>query len=144
MKRTVWWTMLCVLALGWMTVACYEQSGSAPEETAPATTAVEPEPLPDPGPEQAKQVEDFVRGWVAERAGEGDGYNIPARAGHDLSATLAAFHTVHQKDADTYYVCVDFQDGDNTYDVDFLIDQTEEGLALGDHYLHKVNGEAVE
>ena len=35
-------------------------------------------------------------------------------------------------------VCVDFQDGD------FLVDRTTEGLSVSDHYLHKINGEAVE
>jgi len=41
-------------------------------------------------------------------------------------------------------VCVDFQDGENTYDVDFLVDRTTEGLSVSDHYLHKIDGEAVE
>ena len=60
-----------------------------------------------------------------------------------VSGSLAAFHTVHQKDPDTYTVCVDFQDGDNTYDVDFFVDRTEEGLTVRSVYLHKINGEAV-
>ena len=99
---------------------------------------------PHPGPEQAKQVEDFVRQWVEERVGDGNIYSIPPRAGQEVAGTLAGFHTVHQKDADTYSVCVDFQDGDNTYDVDFVVSRADEGLTLDEHYLHMVNGEAVE
>ncbi len=41
-------------------------------------------------------------------------------------------------------MCVDFQDGENTYDVDFLVERTAEGLSVSDHYLHKINDEAVE
>ena len=67
----------------------------------------------------------------------------PPRGGKDVSGSLADFHTVHQKDADTYSVCVDFLDGDNTYDVDFFIDRTAEGLNVRSAYLHKINGEAV-
>ncbi len=29
-------------------------------------------------------------------------------------------------------------------DVGFLVDRTTEGLSVSDHYLHKINGEAVE
>ena len=50
---------------------------------------------------------------------------------------------MHQKDADTYSVCVDYTDGASAYDVDFFIERTADGLAVGDPYLHRVNGEAV-
>ena len=89
-------------------------------------------------------MEEFVRQWVAERAGAGDVYDIPSRAGQEVTGVLAAFHTVHQNDADTYSVCVDFSGGEDMYDVDFFVDETEEGLTISDHYLHKINGEALE
>ncbi len=144
MKRSFWFSTVCVLASGWVIVACSGQSGTTLEEPRDTAAAVEEESLPDPGPEEATEIEDFVRQWVTERAGEGNVYQIPPSAGHDVAGALAAFHTVHQKDADTYSVCVDFQDGEKTYDVDFLVDLTTEGLSVSDHYLHKINGEAVE
>ena len=144
MKRALWFRMVCVLASGWVIVACSEQPDTTPAEPGNTVAAVEEESLPDPGPEEVTEVEDFVRQWVTERVGDGNVYRIPPSAGHDVAGALAAFHTVHQKDADTYSVCVDFQDGENTYDVDFLVDRTTEGLSVGDHYLHKINGEAVE
>ena len=143
MNRVAWLKTVGALASGLLMMACSGQSGTTPEEVPDAGTTVE-QSLPDPGPEEAGQVAAFVRLWVAERAGEGNIYSIPPRAGRDVAGSLAAFHTVHQKDADTYSVCVDFQDGENTYDVDFLIDHTAEGLSVSDHYLHKVNGAAVE
>ncbi len=144
MKRVFWFRMVCVLASGWVIVACSGQPDETPEEPGDTAAAVEEESLPDPGAEEATELEDFVRQWVIERAGEGNVYEIPPSAGHDVAGALVAFHTVHQKDADTYSVCVDFQDGENTYDVDFLVDHTTEGLSISDHYLHKINGEAVE
>ena len=144
MKRAFWFRTVCVLASSWVIVACSGQPATTPEETGDPAAAVEEESLPDPGPEEATEVEGFVRQWVTEQAGERDRYQIPQRAGHDVAGALAAFHTVHQKDGDTYSVCVDFQDGENTYDVDFLVSRTTEGLSVSDHYLHKINGEAVE
>ncbi len=144
MKRAFWFGTVCVLASGWVIVACSGQPDTTPEGPGDTAAAVEEASVPDPGPEEATEVEDFVRQWVTERAGEGNVYQIPPSAGHDVAGALAAFHTVHQKDADTYSVCVDFQDGENMYDVDFLVDRTTEGLSVSDHYLHKINGEAVE
>ncbi len=144
MKRAFWFGTACVLASGWVIVACSGQPDTTSEEPGDTAAAVEEESLPDPGPEEATEVEDFVRQWVTERAVEGDVYQIPPSADHDVAGALATFHTVHQKDADTYSVCVDFQEGENTYDVDFLVDRTTEGLSVSDHYLHKINGEAVE
>ncbi len=143
MKHGIWYTMACVFASGLVIVACSGQTATAPVEPE-ATPAVAEESPPDPGPEQARQVKDFVRQWVEERVGDGNIYSIPPRAGREVAGTLAGFHTVHQMDADTYSVCVDFQDGENMYDVDFFIDRTAADLTLSDHYLHKINGEAVE
>ncbi len=154
MKGTIWHSTICLLGALCVIVACAAppetetQEQSEAEGEAPmaveAMAAVEEGPSADPGPEEAGEVEDFVRAWVAERAGEGDVYDIPPRGGTEVAGALAAFHTVHRKDADTYSVCVDFQEGDNTYDVDFVIARTEEGLDVADHYLHKINGEAVQ
>ena len=94
----------------------------------------------DPEPDEAATVTDFITTWIGERTGIDGIYHIPARGGHDVSGTMSAFHTVHQRDADTYYVCLDFHDRDNLYDVDFVVDQTDAGLALAEHYLHQVNG----
>ncbi len=142
MNKAVWHGTVCALVSALAMPACTGQPEITPE--APVAAAVEGETLPDPGPEEAGQVEEFVRLWVTERSAEGNVYNVPPRAGHDVAGTLAGFHTVHQKDADTYSVCVDFQDGENMYDVDFLVDRTTESLSVNDHYLHKINGEAVE
>ncbi len=144
MKRASWYRMACVLAAGLTIVACYGESETTPDEPETAAAAAAEESFPDPEPEQARQVEEVVRGWVTERVDEGAVYSIPPRGDYEVSGILAGFHTIHQEDVDTYYVCVDFQDGENVYDVDFFIDVTEDGLIVSDHYLHKVNGEAVE
>jgi len=144
MNRSMWCRTLCVLAFAWLMLACAGQPETTSEEPA-AAQAAEEESFPDPGTGEAAEVEDFVRAWVAERAGEQDVYDIPPRGDHDVTGTLADFHTVHQQDVDTYNVCVDFQNGEDMYDVDFFVDRgPEEGLVLVEHYLHKVNGEAVE
>jgi hypothetical protein len=149
MKRTIILNVLFVLALGLLVVACQQQP-TAPEET-PSTTPPPTEPpapppatYPDPGPEVVGEVEAFIRAWVAEQVGENEEMKLPPRGGHDVTGKLEAFHTVHQKDEDTYSVCVDFVHGDETYDVDFFVDQTDEGMTVADHFLHKVNGEPVE
>ncbi len=144
MKRATWWGIVLMLTGVWAMLACSGESRTAREETAGPASATEEASFPDPGPQEAKEVEEFVRQWVAERAGAGDVYDIPSRAGQDVAGVLAAFHTVHQNDADTYSVCVDFSGGEDMYDVDFFVDETEEGLTISDHYLHKINGEAVE
>lgn len=113
-------------------------------EAAPAEAA---EPAPktyaDPGLEKAAQVEAFVTEWVAAKTPADGVYDIPAQGTYDVSGEMADFHTVHRKDADTYYVCVDFTDGEALYDVDFFVDETDGGYALTEHYLHKVDGEDV-
>ncbi len=38
---------------------------------------------------------------------------------------------------------MDFRDGENLYDVDFVVDERDDGLTLAEHYLHKINGEVV-
>ena len=144
MKRATWWGIVLMLTGVWAMLACSGESRTAREEPAGPASATEEASFPDPGPDEAKEVEDLVRQWVADRAGEGGVYDIPPRTGQDVAGTLAGFHTVHQKHADAYYVCVDFADGENTYDVDFFIDRTADGLSISDHHLHKINGEALE
>ncbi len=143
MKRTTWGIVLMLTGV-WVMLACSGEPRTAREEPAGPASAVEEASFPDPGPEEAKEVEEFVRQWVGERAGEGNVYDIPPRAGQEVAGVLTGFHTVHQEDADTYYVCVDFVQAEDTYDIDFFIDRTAEGLTVSEHHLHKVNGEAVE
>jgi len=132
------WTVLTVaLCL----VACGGTTSYDTEEPLPAP--VEVKTYPDPPAEVAEQVAEAIRQWVAERADEQGVFNIPPRGGRDVSGTLGEFHTVHQKDPDTYSVCVDFHSGDETYDVDFFVDLKDEVLGVRDAYLHKVNDEVV-
>lgn len=99
---------------------------------------------PDPGPAEAEEVRSLVRAHVASKAGADGVYAIPRKdGGAAVPGTLTEFHTVHQKDADTLYVCADFVDGDTTYDVDFFVDRDAQGLKLAEHFLHKINGEVV-
>lgn len=138
-------------AIPWILLVALISCAPAAEEAAPVAEAEAPEApvevvesYPDPEPEAAQEVQDLLSGWVAERSGEDGVYAIPPRAGHEVNGTMGDFHTVHQKDADTYSVCVDFNSGDRVYDVDFFVDRTAEGLVVADHYLHKIDGEAVE
>ncbi len=133
--------LVACLALG-----CAGQEGTSSEDSEAASTAAESEPesYPDPGPGQAGEVQAILTSWVTERVGEAGVYDIPPRGEHDVSGTMGDLHTVHQQDEDTYYVCVDFHSGEDTYDVDFFVDVTDEGLVVAEHYLHKVNGEVVE
>lgn len=144
MRRRMWCGGVSILIAVLCMAGCAGEYGDEPAEPSPPAAVAEPEPLPDPGPEEAAEVEAFVRQWVAEQVDEDGAYNVPPRGDADVSGTLAGFHTVHQKDADTYSVCVDFQHDDDMYDVDFLIGRSDAGLAVSDHYLHKINGEAVE
>jgi len=153
MKHSGWVATLFLLAVVGVLVACAgpqeptpEREGVAElqEEVALEPASVEEGRLPDPGPEEAQEVEDIVQRWLAEQLDEDGIFNIPQKAGYDLAGTLAAFHTVHQEDADTYSVCVDFEDGESTYDVDFYVDRTEDGLVIADHFLHKVSGEEIQ
>jgi len=121
-----------------------EAEPAAEEPTAAiAEPVVEKATFPDPQPMVADKIKEAVSGWVAEQAGEEGIFNVPPRGGRDVAGTMGEFHTVHQNDADTYTVCVDFADGDKTYDVDFFVDRTAEGLMVRDVYLHKIDGEAV-
>ncbi len=121
-----------------------EEAHQAAEPEAPAAPVELAQSYPDPDAEVAREVQEFLTAWVAERSDDTGTYAIPARAGHEVAGTMADFHTVHQKDADTYSVCIDFKSSEALYDVDFFVDRTEKGLVVADHYLHKIDGEAVE
>jgi hypothetical protein len=120
--------------------------GGAPVSDAgsPPTPAPIAKPdFPDPPAEVAAEVEQTIRDWVAQRADENGLYAIAPRGGSSVSGTLDEFHAVHQNDADTYTVCVDFVDGDSLYDVDFFVDRGADGLIVRDGFLHKVDGEVI-
>ena len=131
--------IVCLLVLVCWIAACQD----AKQEEPMALVVKKVQSYPDPPPEVSERITEVVRNWVAYQLDENDVYNIPPRGGKDVSGSLADFHAVHQKDSDTYTVCVDFLDGDNTYDVDFFIDRNEEGLTVRSAYLHKINGKAV-
>jgi hypothetical protein len=113
-----------------------------PTESPPPPPLPERIEYPDPPPIVADKIAETIVDWVEERSEEGI-FDIPPRGGHDVAGALGEFHTVHQKDADTYTVCVDFIDGDIVYDVDFFVDRKIDGLKVRDAYLHKINGEVV-
>lgn len=116
----------------------------SPDAATPVTESPIPKPqFPDPTAEVASEVEQTIQEWVEARVDEQGMYAIAPTGGVSVSGKLAGFHTVHQKDADTYTVCVDFQDGDSVYDVDFFVDRGEEGLQVRDGFLHKVDGEVI-
>ncbi len=150
MKHTLHPVVLSLIAVAVLALAC------AQPETTPDATEEQPEPveaasleppeeaLADPDEAEAAEVEEFVRGWVADLADDEGVYDIPAKGDHDLSGVLTAFHTVHRTDEDSFNVCVDFQSGDSLLDVDFHVDRTDEGLKISEHFLHKIDGEVVE
>jgi hypothetical protein len=150
MKQSVLFAAILALATTCLLAACAEKAEPPAEEAAaPAAEemvaeATMEEPAADPSAEEATEVEEFVRAWLGERADEAGVYAIPARGGHEVSGAVGAFHTVHRQDEDSYAVCVDFHEGENLYDVDFFVDRTADGLAVADHYLHKVNSDPVE
>jgi hypothetical protein len=141
MNAAVWCRALVLLAAAGLVVACGGESVTSTTEGVPPPAKIKT--YPDPPAEVADEVTDAIRQWIAERADEGGVYDIPPRGGRDVAGTLADFHTVHQKDADTYSVCVDFQSGEDTYDVDFFVDRGPEGLGVRNAFLHKINGEVV-
>ena len=129
---------VCLLVIVCLIAACQE---ARQKEVPLLKTAKQNYPVPPPA--VADGITEAVRQWVAGQADENEVYNIPARGGKDVSGSLAGFHAVQQKGAETYTVCVDFQDGDDTYDVDFFVDRTAEGLIVRSVYLHKINGETI-
>jgi hypothetical protein len=143
MRASLQFRALTVLAAVAVVAGCAGESVTATGEPAPAPPPVKTETYPDPPPEVADEVAGVVRQWVTERADENGIYDIPPRGGQDVAGALGDFHTVHQKDADTYSVCVDFLSGEDTYDVDFFIDRDPEGLKVRDAFLHKINGEVI-
>lgn len=139
-KAIPWILMLVVISC----VPAAKETEQAVEPEAPAAPVEVADSWADPDAGVTQEVQDFVSDWVAERSRDDGTYAIPPRAGHEVYGTMADFHTVHQKDADTYSVCIDFKSAEQLYDVDFFIDRTEEGLVVADHYLHKIEGEPVE
>ena len=135
--------VVMVLSAIGLIAGCAGESARTEAEPAAAEPVVEKASFPDPPPVVAEKVKEMVSSWVAERAGDDGVFDVPPRGGQDVAGTMGDFHTVHQNDADTYTVCVDFADGDDTYDVDFFVDRTVEGLTVRDVFLHKINGEAV-
>jgi hypothetical protein len=143
MRAAVRCRALSLLVAAGLVAAC---SGETPTPTGGTTTSPRPaarEAWPDPPPEVAEEVAAVVREWVAERTDEDGLFDIPPRGGHDVAGVLSELHPIHQNDADTYTVCVDFRSDDTTFDVDFFVDRTPEGLAVRGVFLHKINGEVV-
>ena len=140
MSSAKWLRALSIIAVSGLILAC--QGEYAAPDPAPGPAIQKPS-HPDPPAEVAEEVADAIRQWVADQADENGVYDIPPRGGQDVAGTMADFHTVHQKDADTYSVCVDFKSGDQIFDVDFFVDRTDEGLNVRDAYLHKIDGEVV-
>ncbi len=140
MKRGIPWILILVVIACAPAVNEPEQAVAPEVPAAPVAIA---DSYPDPGADVVQEVQEFLSAWVAERSGDEGVYSIPPRADHAVAGLLADFHTVHQKDADTYSVCVDFKSEEQLYDVDFFVDRTDEGLVVADHYLHKIDGELV-
>ena len=40
-------------------------------------------------------------------------------------------------------VCVDFENGEDSFDVDFFVDRGDKALSVRNAFLHKINGEVV-
>lgn len=135
--------MVMLLSAIGLIAGCSGESVRTEAQPATVEPVVERTTFPDPPPVVAEKVKEMVSGWVAERAGDEGVFDVPPRGGHTVAGTMGDFHTVHQNDADTYTVCVDFADGEDSYDVDFFVDRTVEGLIVREVYLHKINGEAV-
>ncbi|MBW2465305.1 MAG: hypothetical protein JRH11_26895 [Deltaproteobacteria bacterium] len=140
MSSTKWLRALSIIAASGLILACQGEYGAP--DSVPAPVIQKPS-YPDPPAQVAEEVAEAIRQWVADQADENDVYDIPPRGGRDVAGTMADFHTVHQKDADTYSVCVDFKSDDQIFDVDFFVDRTEEGLEVRNAYLHKIDGEVV-
>ncbi len=141
------WT-LCALALTGVMAACSEAPETLQEAKLEASAAhgqADGEASqPEPSSENSLRITDLIRLWVASAADDKGVYDIPEKADHDVGGMLAAFHTVHQTSEDSYSVCVDFEDGENNYDVDFFVEQTADGLVVVEHYLHQIDGETIQ
>lgn len=111
----------------------------------------EPMRFEDPGPEAAEAIRSFVSDHVANATEDGR-FSIPP--GNNLTARIGDFHTVHRRTEATYYVCVDFHDGYNLYDVDFVMEHVPDtsqddgtdpvmNFVMTEVILHKLNGESL-
>ena len=71
-----------------------------------------------------------------------------------MAGRMGDFHTVHRRSEVIYHVCVEFHDGYNLYDVDFVLEKVSdnsrggggepfEGFVISEVTLHKVNGESL-
>ena len=138
-----YWT-LSALALTGVIAACSrapEASQEAKLETSAGQRQVQNEAPPaEPNSESTLQITDLIRLWVATAAGEDDVYDIPERAENNVEGVLTAFHTVHHTKVDSFAVCVDFEDGENTYDVDFFLQGTPRAMEVTEATVHKING----
>ena len=85
MKRVAIYGLALALVSGLVLVGCYSEPEKAAEEVAVTPDPTAPQPLEDPGTEEAAEVEAFVEQWVADAAGEGGVYGIPPRGDHAVS-----------------------------------------------------------
>ena len=79
MRRVICCGVASIFIAVLFVAGCGGEYRDEPAEPPQAAAAAK---LPDPGPEEAGQVEAFVRQWVAEQSGQDGVYNIPPRAGH--------------------------------------------------------------
>ena len=98
-------TFGCLLILVGLLGACSSETAETTEPEVVAepvkSEATAPASLADPEAAETQEVQDFVIAWVGEQAAD-EIFAIPARGGHEVSGTLADFHTVHQQDEDTW------------------------------------------
>jgi hypothetical protein len=102
-------------------------------------------PAPKKEPVTIESVAVFLEGYVAEEAKAHDGwYRIEdEKAGRTLELRLDKIHRERlAKTAErTYFVCADFQTADGKlYDLDFWVEETDEGLTVTESMVHKEEG----
>jgi len=97
--------------------------------------------------QEQKQVKSFLKQHIDQNTDSNGLYSIPDHPDYpDATGEFAAFHTVHQKDDGTYYVCVDFkaEGSDTIYDVDYFVTQQTDGMSIDRKFLHKVGDKVVQ